>query len=176
MSKTGFRTFAAGMIFSTSVLGGTYLLSDQEQVTAKVEKKEVTKADIEAYLTNNNQMTVDTDEYEQFLAAKNAANQEEAKAKAEEQPKEETVEKPKTEEAKKPEEKKEEVISYKVTIKDGMTTSEVSDALELNGIIESSMEFDQFLIKNEYHTKVQLGTFEVKKGMTFDQLADAITR
>ncbi|TXC92411.1 endolytic transglycosylase MltG [Metabacillus litoralis] len=171
MSKTGFRTFAAGMILSTSVLGGTYLLSDKEQAAAKVEK-EVTEADIKTYLTNNNKMAIDTDEYEEFLASKNAADQKE-ETKVAEQPK--TEEAPK-EEAKKVEEKKEEVVSYKVAIKDGMTTSEVSDALELNGIIESSKEFDKFLISNDYHTKVQLGTFEVKKGMTFAQLADVITR
>lgn len=166
MSKTGFRTFAAGIIFSTSVLGGTYLLSDKEQATAKVEKK-ITDADIEAYLKNNNKMAIDTDEYAEFLATKNATAQKETTKVAEE---------PKTEEATKVEEKKEEVVSYKIAIKDGMTTSEVSDALELNGIIDSSKEFDQFLISNDFHTKVQLGTFEVKKGMTFEQLADVITR
>ncbi|MBM7604700.1 hypothetical protein JOC75_002703 [Metabacillus crassostreae] len=172
MSKTGFRTFAAGMILSTSVLGGTYLLSDKEQAAAKVEK-EVTEADIKAYLTNNNKMAIDTDEYEEFLATKNATDKKED-TKVVEQPK--TEEAPKEEAPKEEAPKEEEVVSYNVTIKDGMTTSEVSDALELNGIIESSKEFDQFLISKNYHTKVQLGTFEVKKGMTFAQLADVITR
>ncbi|APH04378.1 endolytic transglycosylase MltG [Bacillus weihaiensis] len=177
MSKTGFRAFAAGMIVSTSVLGATYLFSNNQESSSPKEKQEISKDDVEAYLSNNGEIPIKTEEYEQLLAAKNASVQGETKAPETEQKTEEiekTEETPKAEEPK--EEKKEETVTYKVTIKEGMTTSEVSDQLEQNGIIESSGEFDQFLIKNEYHTRVQLGTFEVKKGMTFEQLADAFTR
>jgi len=171
MSKTGFQAFAAGMIVATSVLGGTYLFSGDQHTEADAEQKELSEKEVEEFLTSNQQTAISIDEYEELLATKNAEVTEKA---TEETPKEETTEN--AEATKEAEEKKEEVIKYKVTIKAGMTTSEVSDLLEQNAIISDSFEFDQYLIKNNYHTQVQLGTFEVQKGMTFKQLAEAITR
>ncbi|HZH62909.1 MAG TPA: hypothetical protein VEY70_25830 [Metabacillus sp.] len=171
MSKTGFQAFAAGMIVATSVLGGTYLLSGTQQAEADAEQRELSKNEVEKFLTSNQQTAISIDEYEELLASKNAEVTEKA---SEEAPKEETTEN--TEATQETEEKKEDVIKYNVTIKAGMTTSEVSNLLEQNAIISDSFEFDQYLIKNNYHTRVQLGTFEVQKGMTFQQLAEAITR
>ena len=161
MSKTGFQAFAAGMIVATSVLGGTYLFSGNQQAEANVEQQELSQNEVEKFLTSKQQTAISIDEYEELLASKNAEVTE-------------TTEN--TEAAQETEEKQEEVIKYSVTIKAGMTTSEVSDLLEQNAIISDSFEFDQYLIKNNYHTEVQLGTFEVQKGMTFQQLAEAITR
>ncbi|MGM0874268.1 MAG: hypothetical protein ACQEWV_05615 [Bacillota bacterium] len=174
MSKTGFQAFAAGMIVATSVLGGTYFLSDNQSATADSKQKEVTKSDVETFLTSNGKISITTDEYEQLLEAKDKAVQQqtaqtEQKAKTPSQ-----VES--TAKAEPAEEKKEEVINYKLTIKAGMTTSEISDLLEQNGIISNSFDFDQYLIKGGYHKKVQLGTFDVKKGMDFKQLAEILTK
>lgn len=174
MSKKGFQAFAAGMIVATSVLGGTYLLSGNQQAEADTEQ-ELSENEVEKFLTSNQQTAISIDEYEELLAAKNAEVTEKATEKTPKQ--ETTTDKPQTTETtEKTEEKKEEVVKYKVTIKAGMTTSEVSDLLEQNGIVSDSFEFDQYLIKNNYHTKVQLGTFEVQKGMTYNQLAEALTR
>ncbi|WP_175639776.1 endolytic transglycosylase MltG [Metabacillus schmidteae] len=167
MSKKGFQAFAAGMIVATSVLGGTYLLSGNQQAAEAGTEQELSENEVEKFLTSKQQTAISIDEYEELLATKNAEVTEEA-------PKEKTTDT--TQATEKTEEKKEEVIKYNVTIKAGMTTSEVSDLLEQNGIISDSFEFDQYLIKNNYHTKVQLGTFEVQKGMSHNQLAEAITR
>jgi cell division protein YceG involved in septum cleavage len=167
MSKTGFQTFAAGMIVATSLLGGTYLLSDNKSAEADAEKKEVTNSDVESFLTSNGKVSISTDEYEELLAAKDKAVQQQDTKTAEETPQQEENT---------AEEKKEEVVKYSVTIKSGMTTSEISDLLEQNGIIEDSFDFDQFLIKGNYHQKVQLGTFTVQKGMTYNQLAEVLTK
>lgn len=172
MSKTGFQAFAAGMIVATSVLGGTYLLSGTQQAEADTEQRELSENEVAKFLTSKQQTAISIDEYEELLASKNAEVTEKA---SEEAPKKEVTENIEaTQETE--EKKKEEVIKYNVTIKAGMTTSEVSDLLEQNAIISDSFEFDQYLINNDYHTKVQLGTFEVQKGMTFKQLAEAITR
>lgn len=171
MSKTGFQAFAAGMIVATSVLGGTYFLSDNQSASADAKKKEVTKSDVETFLTSNGKISITTDEYEQLLEAKNEAVQQQATQTAKTQSKVESTAKEEP-----AEEKEEEVIKYKLTIKAGMTTSEISDLLEQNGIISDSFEFDQFLIKGDYHRLVQLGTFEVKKGMDFKQLAEILTK
>ncbi|WP_121662843.1 endolytic transglycosylase MltG [Metabacillus litoralis] len=171
MSKLGFQAFAAGMIVATSVLGGTYLLSDHQSATADSEQKEVTEKQVNQFLKSNGQVSITSEEYEELLALKKV---EVVQEDSQNQQQTETAKE--TEQPKEAEEKKEEVIKYNITIKEGMTTSEVSDLLEQNAIIASSFEFDQFLIKNNFHTRVQLGTFEVQKGMTFQQLAEAITR
>lgn len=163
MSKNGFQTFAAGIIAATSVLSATYFLSENIPTTDEVAvQKEVTEADVKEYLVKNGQMTITNEEYETLISAKDQA--------AKEEQKEETVAN-KDQEAK-PVEK----IKYSVQIREGMTTSEVSDLLEQNGIITSAKDFNQFLIKGNYHTEVQLGTFEVVQGMSFIELADAFTR
>ncbi|WP_299087892.1 hypothetical protein [uncultured Metabacillus sp.] len=169
MSKTGFRAFAAGMIVATSVLGGTYLLSDNQSASADDEKNEMSQSDVESYLTSNGKIAITTGEYEELLAAKDKAVQQPA-ANNNSQQKESTSTENTTEQS------KEEVIKYNLVVKSGMTTSEISDLLEQNGIIENSFNFDQFLIKGKYHQRIQLGTFAVQKGMTFQQLADVLTR
>ncbi|REJ18497.1 MAG: hypothetical protein C6W58_07030 [Bacillaceae bacterium] len=57
-----------------------------------------------------------------------------------------------------------------------MTTSDVSKILEQSGIIDSASKFNQYLIKHDYHKRVQIGTFEVKKGMSYYEIAEALTR
>ncbi|MDQ0224865.1 hypothetical protein CHH83_08250 [Bacillus sp. 7586-K] len=176
MSKTSFQAFAAGMIVATTLLGGTYLLTDNKSASAD-DKKQLTEKNVEKYLAENGRMAVEAEEYEELLAAKNSS---EPKTDTAKDTKEDTAQKETTTEtpAKEApaEEKKEEPVTYNLTISEGMTTSTVSDLLEQNGIIEDSFQFDQYLIKNNYHQKVQLGTFQVKKGMDFHQLAEAITR
>jgi hypothetical protein len=172
MSKTGFQAFAAGMIVATSVLGITYFFSENQSAAADAKKTETTASEVESYLTDNGKISISTEEYEELLASKDAAVQQSAQT---EQNQETAVkeEKPKTEEPAK--EKEEQAITYKLNVSAGMTTNEISNMLEQNGIISDSFEFDQFLIKNGYHQKVQLGTFDVKKGMSFQQLAEVLT-
>lgn len=169
MSKLGFQAFAAGMIVATSVLGGTYLLSDHQSATADSEQKEVTEKQVNQFLKSNGQVSITSEEYEELLALKKA---EVVQEDSQNQQQTETAKE--TGQPKEAEEKTEDVIM--VTIKEGMTTSEVSDLLEQNGVIDSSFDFDQYLIRNNYHTKVQLGTFEIQKSMKFQDLAEAITK
>jgi hypothetical protein len=162
MSKVGFQAFAAGMIVATSLLGGTYLLSDKQPASADIEKKEISESEVESFLTSNGKISVPTDEYEELLAVKDNALK---------QP----VEQPEKVEEKQPEEKKEEVVKYTVKVTAGMSTYEISNLLEQNGIISDSFAFDQYLIKHNFHRKIQLGSFEVRKGMDSYQLAHILT-
>jgi hypothetical protein len=162
MSKVGFQAFAAGMIVATSLLGGTYFLSDKQSASADIEKKEISESEVESFLTSNGKISVPTDEYEELLAVKDNALK---------QP----VEQPEKVEEKQPEEKKEEVVKYTVKVTAGMSTYEISNLLEQNGIISDSFAFDQYLIKHDFHRKIQLGSFEVRKGMDWYQLAHILT-
>ncbi|RKQ38015.1 hypothetical protein D8M06_03060 [Oceanobacillus halophilus] len=62
-----------------------------------------------------------------------------------------------------------------MNVESGMHTSSISDLLEENKIIKESSEFNEYLIDNDYHLKVQLGEVEVSSDMSFYELAEALT-
>lgn len=57
-----------------------------------------------------------------------------------------------------------------------MTTGEISLQLRNAEIIEDEVEFEQFLIKNGYNTKVQIGIFQLHNKMTYEEIAKIITK
>ncbi|AIF43418.1 hypothetical protein X953_09835 [Virgibacillus sp. SK37] len=63
-----------------------------------------------------------------------------------------------------------------MNIKPGMATSEISNLLEEKKIIKDSGKFDQYLEKENYSEKVQIGEFEVTSDMSFYELAEKIAR
>ncbi|WP_284140408.1 MULTISPECIES: hypothetical protein [unclassified Virgibacillus] len=72
--------------------------------------------------------------------------------------------------------KKEEVKTYTVKIESGMPSSKIGDMLESNKIIDDASKFNQYLEKENYSTRVQQGEFKVNSGMSFFEIAEAITR
>lgn len=72
--------------------------------------------------------------------------------------------------------KEESVKSYTLTIKAGMPSSEISNALEANGIIANSDEFIAFLEDKGYALRIQLGDFKLTSDMSHYEIAEALTR
>ncbi|WP_010097004.1 hypothetical protein [Ornithinibacillus scapharcae] len=72
--------------------------------------------------------------------------------------------------------KKEEVKSYTLTIKSGMPSSEISNALEANGIINNSDEFIAYLEDEGYAVRIQLGDFKLTSDMSHYEIAEALTK
>ncbi|MBT2214465.1 hypothetical protein KK120_01295 [Virgibacillus dakarensis] len=66
--------------------------------------------------------------------------------------------------------------TYTLTIKSGMASSEISDALVENGIIDDAGKFSKFLKDKGYDTKVQLGKFKVSSSMNPKEIAEEITK
>lgn len=66
--------------------------------------------------------------------------------------------------------------SVTVSIETGMSSNEIAARLKKNGIIEDSSSFNQFLIKNGYADKLQIGSFVFKGGMTEKEVADILTK
>ncbi len=67
-----------------------------------------------------------------------------------------------------------EVISIK--IKGGTSSMIICQKLQKAGIIDNAADFDDYLIKNGYSKKLRSGTYELKKGMDFQEIANAISR
>ncbi|MCJ0930855.1 endolytic transglycosylase MltG [Virgibacillus halodenitrificans] len=98
--------------------------------------------------------------------------EEKASEKKTENKKEEADEKEQTDE----EEASDKPTKYKINIKSGMATSEISNLLEEKKIIKDSGKFDKYLEKENYSEKVQIGEFEVSSDMSFYELAEKIAR
>ncbi|MGG3924688.1 hypothetical protein ABET51_01625 [Metabacillus fastidiosus] len=164
MSKVGFQAFAAGMIVATSVMGASYFLENNQKSAEQSVQKEVTDAQVKNYLSKKGQLAISNEEYDDLKNQKEKLLIEQKNNQANKT--EQNKEQPKEQEKKK----------YTLMIRKGMSTSDVSNLLQANGIIASSKDFNQFLIKGNYHTKVQLGDFEVVQGMNFQQITAIITK
>ncbi|MGG3889257.1 endolytic transglycosylase MltG [Metabacillus fastidiosus] len=164
MSKVGFQAFAAGMIVATSVMGASYFLENNQKSAEQSVQKEVTDAQVKNYLSKKGQLAISNEEYDDLKNQKEKLLIEQKNNQANKA--EQNKEQPKEQEKKK----------YTLMIRKGMSTSDVSNLLQANGIIASSKDFNQFLIKGNYHTKVQLGDFEVVQGMNFQQITAIITK
>lgn len=64
---------------------------------------------------------------------------------------------------------------YELTIETGMASSEISDILENEGIIESASDFNDYLEDNDYAINVKPGTFELTSDMSHFEIAEVIT-
>lgn len=69
-----------------------------------------------------------------------------------------------------------EVKSYTLTIKSGMPSSEISNLLESNGIIDNSREFIAYLEDEGYALRIQLGKFKLSSDMSHYEIAEALTK
>ncbi|KSV60709.1 hypothetical protein [Acetivibrio ethanolgignens] len=79
------------------------------------------------------------------------------------------------EETKEPEKPKEpEYVT--VTIKGGMWSKDVAKAMEAAGLVSSAEKFDEYLCDNGYASFISVGTFKIKVGADFREIAEKITK
>lgn len=84
-----------------------------------------------------------------------------------------SVEDPKEDEANKPTNNEESVL---ITINRGDSSVTVSRRMYEAGLVESAVEFDQFLCTNGYDKYLAVGEYEIIFGLDFDTMARIITR
>lgn len=70
----------------------------------------------------------------------------------------------------------EKVITATITVTPGMLSSSVAKELENKSIIESASDFDRYLNKNGYATKIRTGTYTVKSSDSYESLAKILTK
>jgi cell division protein YceG involved in septum cleavage len=68
------------------------------------------------------------------------------------------------------------IINYQLEISSGMTSNEIATILAQNQIVQDEAAFAHLLIKHNYHTAIQLGSFPVTNQMSFEQIANMITK
>ena len=62
-----------------------------------------------------------------------------------------------------------------ITIRGGSTSYPVCQELQQLGVIEDATDFDNYLIKNGYANRISVGTHTLKIGMTYEEIAVAIS-
>ncbi|MFS0655310.1 endolytic transglycosylase MltG [Bacillus sp. 179-C3.3 HS] len=166
MTKKSIQTFAAGMILATGVLAVVFFFTGKDEVEADSTTKDtlsakVTDTDVKNYLDSKKEVSVNRDTYQELLSYKEKALK--ASEDGDTNNDKQTTEKPKNK-------------SIKFVIKNGMSTSDVSDMLEKEGIINSSKDFNDYVIDAGYHKEIRAGKFNLKTGMTFKQIVKALTK
>ncbi|MFW5629786.1 MAG: hypothetical protein ACOCNB_03250 [Acetivibrio ethanolgignens] len=63
-----------------------------------------------------------------------------------------------------------------VTIKGGMWSKDVAKAMEAAGLVSSAEKFDEYLCDNGYASFISVGTFKIKVGADFREIAEKITK
>lgn len=61
-------------------------------------------------------------------------------------------------------------------IQKGESSDSISKNLEEMGLVESATSYNQYLCNNGYDRKLNIGTYELKVGMTEEEIAKIITR
>ena len=69
-----------------------------------------------------------------------------------------------------------EVTTATITVKRGMQSSTVARELEEKGIIKSASDFDNYLNKKGYSTKICVGTYSVKSSDSYETLAKILMK
>ncbi|MCR5431461.1 MAG: hypothetical protein K6E95_02775 [Lachnospiraceae bacterium] len=65
--------------------------------------------------------------------------------------------------------------SFSVTIKSGCTSEILSDALQKAGATDSATELNKYIVRNGYASRIQTGTFKIKKGADYKEIVSAVT-
>ncbi|WP_158651573.1 hypothetical protein [Mesobacillus jeotgali] len=156
MNKRTAQAFSLGLIFAA-----IFLWAGSSVIAEKEPEKKVAVSDAKKILEEKGYKVFSNDEFAKL-------NEKKAEVVKEEKPKEEAP-------AEKAEEVKEEK-KFTLIIASGMSPGDVATMLESQGIIDDETKFERFLIDQGYHTKVQIGKYELKSGLDYHQIAKIITK
>ena len=68
-----------------------------------------------------------------------------------------------------------EVTTYEITVAAGSSSYPVCQQLEQLGLIDNAQAYDDYLIEHGYASKISVGTHILKKGMSDEEIAIAIS-
>lgn len=170
MTKSGLRGFAGGLILSSSILAIIYFQDPVQGSHTKQGITAVTDQDVEAYLDENNFVTVNQEEYETLVNEKMEAEAQEMAA----QSTDENAQAASTD-AGQEINKEDRLVVATLEITKGMSTGEVCNFLEEANIIKDSDELLNYLLNNGLEGLVRMGTYKVDSSMSIETIAAEIT-
>lgn len=63
-----------------------------------------------------------------------------------------------------------------LTVSSGMTPIEISDELEIKGIIKNASDFNSYLVKSGRADKIQIGDYQFHSEMTLEEISTLLTK
>ncbi|WP_102345584.1 endolytic transglycosylase MltG [Bacillus sp. Marseille-P3661] len=179
MANNSLRSFASGMIIATSIFTGVYYFQPTESELI-VEQRKVTDADVKQYLTDKGHVSIPKEQYDELLNIKKQATSTDTPnidSTTNYKPTSETQEitKKETQQSDLVEQENEKKL-YTLEIKSGMNSIQISELLQNEGIVKSSKEFEQFLVKQNWNRSVQIGTYKLNSEMSYEQIGRIITK
>lgn len=161
MNKRNIRSFSLGMFITVSLIGSFYLFFNKNEV--------ITDKEAENHLKESGYVVLSKEEYNQLEVKTNLSTEQNTSDEKESVKEIQTIEKENEESDDSPK-------SYQLYINAGMTISQITEQLEEAEIIQDRNDFENYLIKNKYHTKVQLGKFKLTSDMSYKQIAVELTK
>lgn len=171
MSKPALRFLSLGFLVSALILAGyrSFFYEPQSAVATDT-STELTQED-ETYKGKYENLLAETElakmESENAIDEQDTASTEEATEESSESEAEETS----TSE----EDSSSQATTATIVINEGDPSSLAARQLQDQGIIEDSVEFDNFLEDNSLSNLVRPGTFTIESGMSFQEIADILS-
>lgn len=146
-----------------------YIEATESIVGATTEAKKKTEETTEA---TTEKITTEVTTEATTEAATEVTTEATTEATTEEKTTEATTEKSKEETTEKPGSK----TKVKITVKGGMGSEDIAKLLADAGLVKSASDFDSFLCKNGYDSKLEVGTFELDSTMSYDEMAKELCK
>jgi CRISPR/Cas system-associated protein endoribonuclease Cas2 len=150
MNKHILRAFSVGMIFTVSASAA------YDFHFAKKEPQKITVSAAKQILNNEGYVVLKKAEYKKIIKKPAIQKTEETNINSDTPNKDE--------------------INYQLSIEKGMSSSQISALLAAAKIIDDNKAFAEYLISNNYQTKIQLGTYNLTNKMGYEQIAKMITK
>lgn len=154
MNKSTIRAFAAGIIFTSALVGGySYIFPIEKEATLTLEEAKVT--------LEHNGYTIQSAETSKKKPASKAQVSESIS------------------DANKPAVLKQAVkpsaVSYTLTVESGMTPEKIAEVLENEGIFENGVVFLQYLKENQLIKRIQIGQYTFTPNMELTEIVKMLT-
>lgn len=177
------RSFSVGLLAAGLIMLVVYLFLDQstkaeqdynkDEVIAHMEQEGYRIITEEEYIS----MSVTKAHQDKLEASKEDSSEEEESSIEEEDTSNEVEEDDSSEEQQEEtDEVEENTPTIKtITIEPGMATSQISSMLADQNLIDDAQEFNSYLQEHEYSLHVRMGDHELREGMSFYEIAEAMT-
>ncbi|MEJ8776535.1 hypothetical protein [Pseudogracilibacillus sp. ICA-222130] len=193
--KQPMRFFAIGLFTAAILMFGYYSLFDQstavenapvEDLIAQVEDEGYRVITEEEFITFSlldldeadvKDKQVEKEDKKKDSKKESDSSKEEkkdSKDSSSDKKKDEKEEK-KSSDDKKEKSKKKKSKTITITTNEGVVTEDIADMLYNEKVIDDKQKFQDYMEDNDYSPYIQIGTFKVKKDMSFKELAEIFT-
>ncbi|MGX2960466.1 hypothetical protein JNUCC23_14520 [Peribacillus sp. JNUCC 23] len=154
MNKSTIRAFAAGIIFTSALVGGySYVFPIEKKASLTLEEAKV-------MLEHNGYKIQSAETSKKEATSKQQASETISDAKKRAIPIQ--AEKPSA-------------VSYTLTVESGMTPEKIAEVLENEGIFENGIVFLQYLKENQLIKRIQIGQYTFTPNMELTEIVKMLT-